>query len=219
MGYGYYRNYHQRPAVLDRATGHDISERLGALLKSEDVPQNTKGFVQSLSDAYEKYKGLTSRQFEAFEKVEKRFSADKIAARKSWAGEYTEERRHVAKICAEYYLANPPYFRDLADSVVNREDFVPTERQWRALCENKYAKKVLEAALATPKYLNGSMVVGRATAGRNIRGKFLLVIEANASPVKSAAKGSKIYRVLPVGSPSTILVEEREIKRSSKKKK
>ena len=218
MGYGYYRNYRQR-APVERATGHDIPERLNALLKSDDVPPNTKDFLQSLSGAYEKYKGLTSRQFEAFEKVEKRFSAEKIAARKSWAGEYTEEKRQIAKVCAEYYLANPPYFRDLADQIVNREGFVPTERQWRALCENKYAKKVLEAAFAAPKFSNGSMVVGRATSSRNIRGKFLPVIEADASPVKSAAKGSKIYRVLPVGSPSTLLVEEREIKRAPKKKK
>ncbi len=218
MSYGYYRQYRRREPV-EKVTREDIPKRLDALLKSAEVPQQTKDFLQSLTDANEKYKGLTVRQFEAFEKVEKRFSAEKIAERKVWSGEYTADRRVTAKICAEYYLANPPYFGDLAKKIVGDVDFVPTERQWRALCENKYAKKVLAAALSVPKYASGMMVKGRATAPSSaVRDKLMLVIEANASPVKSAAKGSKIYRVLPVGSPATLLVEERMLKKAPKRK-
>ena len=217
MSYGYYRNYRRREPV-EKVTGHDIPERLSKLSEDSNIPQNTKDFLQSLATAYEKYKGLTTRQFEAFEKVEKRFSAEMIAQRDAWAGEYTEEKRAIAKICAEYYLANPPYFRDLAERIMD-ETFVPSERQWRALCENKYAKKVIDAALSEPKFPKGIMVRGRATANLGtVRNKLLLVIEADAAPVKSAAKGSKIYRVLPVGSPNTILVEERELKKAPKKK-
>ena len=63
------------------------------------------------------------------------------------------------------------------------------------------------------------MVRGRATVNLgSIRNKLLLIIETDAAPVKSAAKGSKVYRVLPVGSPNTILVEERDIKKAPKKK-
>jgi hypothetical protein len=214
----YYRNYHRR-APVEKVTNEDIPDRLVTLSGNSNVPQNTKDFLQSLADAFKKYKGLTVRQFEAFEKVEKRFSAEKIAERKAWSGEYTPERRSIAKICAEYYLANPPYFGDLAKKIVHDPDFVPSERQWRALCENKYAKKVLASAASEPKFLNGSMVMGRATSNSVfIRNKLLLIIEANAAPVKSAAKGSKIYRVLPVGSPNTILVEERLLKKAPKRK-
>jgi len=203
---------------VEKVSGNNIPERLSALRENADVPQNTKDFLQSLLDAYEKYEGLTVRQFEAFEKVEKRFSAEKIAERKAWSSEYTEERRKVAKICAAYYLANPPYFGDLARRIADDGEFVPTERQWRALCENKYAKKVLASATSEPKFANGAMVMGRASATSTVRDKFLLVIEANAGPIKSAAKGSKVYRVLPVGSPSTILVEERLLKKAPKRK-
>jgi hypothetical protein len=217
MSYGYYRNY-RRHEPLEKVTGHNIPERLKTLLGDSNVPQNTKDFLQSLSTAHDKYKGLTTRQFEAFEKVETRFSAEKIAERNVWAGEYTEERREIAKICANYYVANPPYFGDLASKVLNDGDFVPSERQWRALCENKYAKKVIEAAQGEAKFTKGTMVMGRATSPRSIQNKLLLIIETDAAPVKSAAKGSKVYRVLPVGSPSTMLVEEREIKRARKKK-
>lgn len=218
MAYGYYRMYRQRASV-EKVTGNNIPARLSALTENPDVPQNTKDFLQSLTGAYEKYDGLTTRQYEAMEKVEKRFSVEKIAERKAWAGEYTDERRKIAKICAEYYLANPPYFRDLADKILNDTDFVPTERQYRALCENKFAKKVLTATTAEAKFAKGTMVMGRSTASRAIRNKHVVIIDVDAAPVKSAAKGTKVYRVLPVGSPTTILVEERDLKNARRKKK
>ena len=97
---------------------------------------------------------------------------------------------------------------------------MPTERQYRSLVENKYAKKVIAATFAENKFEVGAMVMGRTTASRkDIRDNLLVVIEVNAAPVKSAAKGSKIYRVLPVGQPNTMLVEERDIKRAPKNKK
>ena len=218
MTYGYYRMYRRR-APVEKVTGNNIPARLSVLTENPEVPQNTKDFLQSLTGAYEKYDGLTTRQYEAMEKVEKRFSAAKVAERKAWAGEYTDERRKIAKICAEYYIANPPYFRDLADKILNESDFVPTERQYRALCENKFAKKVLAATTSEPKFEKGAMVKGRSTAIRAIRDKHVVIIDVDAAPVKSAAKGTKVYRVLPVGSPTTILVEERHLKNGRRKKK
>ena len=40
----------------------------------------------------------------------------------------------------------------------------------------------------------------------------MLVLQANAAPVISAAKGSKRYLVLPVGDEVPLLIEERHIK-------
>jgi N-acetylmuramoyl-L-alanine amidase len=62
------------------------------------------------------------------------------------------------------------------------------------------------------------MVMGRANAGRQVQNRLLVVIEVDATPVTKAAKGTKVYRVLPVGSPATFLVEERDIKKTKTKK-
>jgi len=214
---GYYRNYyrqsHSRP---ERVTDATIELRLKTLLENKAVPENTVSFLESLLGANEKYSGLTSRQYEAFQKVEKRFSAEKIAQRNAWASEYTEEKRRIAKICAKYYIANPPYFHDLATDILSCPEFVPTERQWRSLCENKYAKKVIAATDALPLYETGTWVRGRANAHRTLRDRMMVVIEADAQPVTAAARGTKIYRVLPVGSPATILCEERDLKKAKK---
>ena len=215
----YYRNYRRNSyPPVERVTDETIAPRLKALLENGNVPENTVSFLQSLVEANEKWSGLTSRQADALKKVEQRFSTEAVAARKAWSGEYNEERRATAKICAEYYLANPPYYRDLAEKILNEPEFVPTERQWRALCENKYAKKVLVATHAEPKYPVGSMVMGRSNAGRQVQNRLMVVIETDATPVTKAAKGTKVYRVLPVGSPATLLVEERDIKKTKAKK-
>jgi len=213
---GYYRNYYRHSPPAERLTDETISPRLKTLLEGGNIPENTIAFLQSLVEANEKYSGLTSRQVEALNNIEQRFSNEAIAQRNAWAGEYTEERRATAKICAEYYLANPPYYRDLAQKILEEPEFVPTERQWRALCENKYAKKVIAATEADPKYPVGTWVRGRANAHRTMRDMMMVVIESDAQPVTSAARGTKIYRVLPVGSPKTLLCEERDIKKAKK---
>jgi hypothetical protein len=215
----YYRNYYRRTPVA-RVTREDIPSRLKNTIDNSAVPQNTKDFLQSLVVAYDKYEGLTERQYEAFTKVEKRFSPERIAERKAWAEQYDDDKRKLAKICAEYYVANPPYFGNLARQIINEPDFIPTEKQYRAIVENKYAKKVIASTLAESKFKVGAMVMGRATAtNRKIHNQLLVVIEVDATPVKSAAKGSKVYRVLPVGLPNTLLVEERDLKSAPKRKK
>jgi hypothetical protein len=90
---------------------------------------------------------------------------------------------------------------------------------------DKYAQKVLASHHAAPKYAPGSMVTFRASAAwthRTANGAtlpttaILLVIAPNAGPITSAAKGAKIYKVLPVGCPETILIEERFIMKARK---
>ena len=86
------------------------------------------------------------------------------------------------------------------------------------MCENKYAKKVLKSATAAPTYAVGQIIALRSTTPHNIKSALPLgkaaIIEIGAAPIKSAAKGSKVYKVLPLGSAETINVEERHIKKA-----
>ena len=210
---GYYRN--RRYSAPEKVVNENIEPRLKTLLENAAIPANTVSFLQSLLEANEKYKGLTVNQYGALEKIEARFSDEAVAKRLAWADQYGAEQKKLAKICAEYYLANPPYYRDLARKILNDAEFVPTERQYRALCENKYAKKVITATVEEPKFAVGSMVSGRASASGLLKNKMLMVVEVNAKPVARAAKGAKVYRVLPVGHSQTIYCEERDLKKAT----
>ena len=46
----------------------------------------------------------------------------------------------------------------------------------------------------------------------------MMVIEADASPITSAARGAKVYKLLPVGKATRLEVEERYIMKARKLK-
>ena len=80
---------------------------------------------------------------------------------------------------------------------------------------NKYAQKVLEETKKEPRFSAKSLVYIKDVDKNspyvfsNVIGSPAFVIETDSSPVTSAAKGAKKYRVLPFGMTHTIELEER----------
>jgi hypothetical protein len=199
MGYGYgsqhaNRNsgtrgyYARRPKgpKPEHLTDSALLDRINALAVNEAADDWTRNFCTSIAEGFKKYKGLTQKQFDIFVK--------------------------------QYYKANPPYFGDLVAKVLSDPNFVPTPRQYKAMCENKYAKKVLKSATCAPAFSVGQIIELRSTASHKLSKSFPLgkgaIIEIGAAPIKSAAKGSKVYKVLPLGSAETVELEERHIKKA-----
>lgn len=170
-------------------------------------------FLDSIAEQNRSRGQLSPRQVQILEKIEDNNSDDVIARRASWAESYTPEMAERMRVAAAYYLANPPYYRELANNVLNDENFIPSEKQYNALTGNKYAAKVLAAHYAEPAYPTGSKVEFRSSAGMRHRGKKGFVVKTDAKPVTRAARGTKIYMVLPVGEATPIFVEERHLKR------
>jgi hypothetical protein len=150
---------------------------------------------------------------EILEKIEGRYSDEAVAQRETWHDSYTPEMAERMRIAAAYYASNPPYYADLARSVLaDPTGFVPSEKQYRAITENKYALKVLDAHFSEPKFPVGAKIMGRSTGGP-MRGKMGFVMKTDAKPVVNAARGTKVYMVLPVGEAVPVFVEERHLKR------
>ena len=230
MGYGYgsqhaNRNsgtrgyYARRPKVAKPAhlTDPALLDRINALAVNEAADDWTRNFCTSIAEGFKKYKGLTQKQFDIFVKQEHRATPEFAQARDDWRASYDESKRNIARVCAEYYKANPPYFGDLVAKVLTDPEFIPTPRQYKAMCENKYAKKVLKSAASAPTFAVGQIVELRASAA-GFKRHFPLgkgaIIEIGAAPIKSAAKGSKVYKILPLGSAETVEIEERHIKKA-----
>lgn len=204
------------PDMLDRLT--QARERSDLLSDWEN------GFVESLASQYDKLSNLSPRQVEIFERIEsQKLSTSAQEARQQWNEQYDNKKRRTARICAQYYLSIG-YFTNLATNVLEKPGFIPSEKAWKKMCENKYAKKVLETHDAAPKYEVGSLVTFRTTADwahRVTAGDKPCVVITVGTLVRSAAKGAKPYEVLPFGAQKTILCEERHLKvyRKSKKAK
>ena len=191
-----------------------LEKRLTTFAARTDVTASNIEFAKSLLSNCKKWNGLTPKQETAFTRMEARYSPEAKLQRENWEANYTSEMREKARIMAHYYQANPPYFGDLADSVLSDDGYVPSEKAYRKMCENKYALKVFKSHNAEPKFQPGSLVVVRsnAKANRTLKGKPCLVIKTDL-PIRAAANGSKLYSVLPFGEAVPTQIEERWLKK------
>jgi len=209
----YWHQMYPRPQRSERVEVPNGEARFEALLAKE-ISEGDRKFATSLSDQLKDQGKLTPKQVECLDRMEERYSEEAIAARKNWEANYKAEHRQTALICANYYITTN-YFRDLAVKIQSDEDFVPTQRQFNALTQNKYAKKAIKAATEPPAFPVGTLAKVRANynlvTDRTLHDQIGLV-------VANHAKG--LY------ASSTILVngkqhklEDRCLKAAGKKKK
>jgi hypothetical protein len=210
----------------------DKQSRLDNLISRAQKAQDAWAvdFITSIKGQLLMGKELSTRQKEILVKVADRHSDKAQAQRESWDTNFTSEMREMMEIAARYYLANPPYFKDLATKALEDNTFIPSERAYKKMVENKFAKKVIAATLADPLYNVGSLVALRASAPSTLlyitrsilgenktrTGKLATVIKTDAKPVTSPARGSKVYSVLFFGETSPVTVEERWIKKGKR---
>ena len=209
----------------DRISGEQVDQ----VLSSRELTQKECEFIKSICEQ-QKTRVLSEAQVSWWNELYKDHNTQAQLKKASWVEKrYDKEKRKIAKICAAYYYssAGPRYFKKLAKSVLTDESFVPTEKQWRAMCTNKYARKVIEATEAPPRYEVGSFVSFRQGAPHaygndrrrtNRLPNCALVLETDAEAVTSAAKGTKKYKILIVGDTKSRVVEERYLKPYRRKK-
>jgi hypothetical protein len=197
---------------------NDLARRIEITIERVEPGTWDANFLASVLEQNRSRGSLSPRQIEILEKIEGRYSDEAVASRANWAALYGADERRLMRIAAQYYAANPPYYGDLANKVLTDPDFIPTEKQFRSMTNNKYALKIIAETDSDPKYEVGQQIMGRASAGYDFRNKRGFVMQIGNEPVISAARGGKRYLVLPVGSPVPILVEERHIKKAPKAK-
>ena len=213
----YYSSYKKVP--VPRISDPRILERINALKQGHDISPNVFSFLSSLGVSYKKYGGITEKQYSAFCDIEKSYIGSGLG-KSEWSAQYNDIHRKTAKICALYYCANPPYYGDLAYRVLYDKAFIPSEKQYNALTQNKYAFKVLESHYASPKFKVNDYVSLRKNnpCGINEGKNVFIIIQVAPEPITTAAKNTKKYKILPIDNTATHIVEERWLKFSTKNK-
>jgi hypothetical protein len=218
------------PATIEANLDSQLSDVLSRAKAANDAW--AVGFIGSVRGQLLAGRELSSAQEATLTKIEARHSDEAQAVRDNWASNFTSEMREKMLIAARYYRANPPYHRDTALKALNDDTFVPTERAYRKMVENKYATKVIESALSTPKFAPGAVVAlrsgGKVFRGDNVVGGALFypvdsikrnvafVLKVGSKPVVSAARGCKVYTVLFAGDTAPTHVEERFLKKGKR---
>ena len=190
----------------------DLLIRINKISSQANLNQSTKDFLSSLQTFAIKSGGLTQAQLSSFEKIESCFSPQAVAQNTLWAKEYDQQKKKNLKIVAAYY-AQTKYYTSLAKSILNNDSFIPTADQYKRLVENKYAQKILEETIKEPKFSIGSLVSVKGIPFNNKQSFLAFVQQSNAEPISSACRGAKKYRIMPFGFATTIIVEERYMKK------
>lgn len=198
------------------------TEKVKNTIETIDNIQNLtaweRNFIDSIKDGWQKYGSVTEKQHGMIQKLADRYNPENIKAREDWTSNFDDDKRARLQVMAHYYKANPPYFGDLASRVLEDPNYIPTEKAYSAMCDNKYSQKVMDIHNGSPIYPAGTMAVARDSRQTpyQIRGKTVIVIE-HPTGVYNAAKDARRVVVLPVGESEAIETEERWLKKLPKK--
>jgi len=161
---GYYHNSYRRPKPETVPVSEELTARLERV-ETELKPHLTdweQGFMESVTEAYKKWNGLTIGQHRTFEKIESKYDPATLAAKSAWAEGYDEEKRKTLKLVANYYRTTS-YFAGLVAKIDTDPNFVPSESCWNKFVENKYAKKMLAAIARESNFVSGGFALLRDT--------------------------------------------------------
>ena len=175
-----------------------------------------RNFMGSLLDSAKKWGRLTAKQHEVFQRIEKKTDPAHQAAVNAWRSNFTDDMREALVFAANYYKANPPYYGEVAERILNDSSYIPSEKLYRKMVENKYVQRARANAASGPLYAVGSMVTVRDSKSvggpiRAYRGKDAVILEVRDG--LSATKGAREYVVLPVGAAKPVETQERYIKK------
>ena len=194
-----------------------------------------RGFLESVLEQLSRGRGLSVKQKQTLGKVLARNTAEHQKKHESWKADYLKDYKPEAQILAAYHR-HQAYYRPMAADILS--DNIPEQSKFLRMYNNKYSKKVLSEYKKTPRFKIGDYLCVRAgfNAFKNVEmlnqsdwasqrkvidrfvrsGGFIIGIE---DEIRSAAKGAKRYRILPVGEAQPLIVEERFLKPAKRGKK
>jgi|7_EtaG_2_1085326.scaffolds.fasta_scaffold01373_8 hypothetical protein len=193
-------------------------------LLARDLSPYARQFVLSLR-SWARAKEITEQQATALRKIELTYGGGSMKTSDNIehppAAQWSAAKFEKAKVCAQYYIDNPPYFNDLSFRILNHKDYIPSGDQYDRLVNNKYAQRVLKEHDSPCKFNKGTLVSLRKPAISKLslfelESTPLLVVKERAAPIVSSAAGGKRYMVVPVGQGAPLIIEERYLKKYNK---
>ena len=213
--------YYGRRYYSNRQTRQDNPQLVSRIEKAaargtSSLSDWERNFMGSLLDSAKKWGRLTAKQHEVFQRIEKKTDPAHQAAVNAWRSNFTDDMREALVFAANYYKANPPYYGDVAERILNDSSYIPSEKLYCKMVENKYVQRARANAQSGPLYAVGSMVTVRDSKSvggpiRVYRGKDAVILEVRDG--LSATKGAREYVVLPVGAVKPVETQERYIKK------
>ena len=198
-----YRPYYRTP--VEKVTDPTIPSKIDALLGKPDLNDWEKNFLTSIKESYTKYQALTKGQHDAFLNVEKKHDAIAIAARDEWRKTWDAAKKANWDLMIDYYSKRTLYYKGAVDKVRANPNYIPSEKEYAAVCLNKYAVKMQENRKIPAKYKEGELAIYKYL------GNYYLSTIVEVGQVNTWVKGSREYKINIFGDMNLRTVEEKEI--------
>lgn len=216
-------------------TPEDIKTTLTAVGQSPAASGWEKDFSTSIIEQLNKGRKLSEKQMFHVNKIIEQNSESALVEAAEWETTYREKYEKDAKYLAGYYMTTS-YFRSIVNQIVSGE--VPSRRGFLKMYGNKYAKKILAEREKPARFDARTHVMGNSKFRQDkliwdthsiigISSNWTLRSEATNQfiqhggfiagidgSVRSAAKGNKVYKILPVAGKMLIKIEERFLKKA-----
>ena len=205
----------------------EIDKRIDKLLalneKYDLLSKWEQEFLASVQQRSRRH-SVTVRQNDILQKLETKLSPTTLQEVQSWKDNWDDAKAETLRLIAEYYRGTG-YFTALSRQVLHDPTYIPSRKAYEKMCENKYAKRVLEIAAEAPAFPEGTTVMLRTTAKsklsttrfNKLKNNPLFVLRV-LPYVHSSAKGAKLYEILSGCSCDVFRIEERFLKSYRKPK-
>ena len=192
-----------------------VLDNIQSILDDESVEGWDRGFLESVQDQLKKGRKLSEKQEKALTKVFARHTEEAKQERADWFNNFGDAKRERLRLMADYYLRVGSYFMDLVANVKHDENFVPTKKQYHAMCENKYSEKIWENYKTPAKFNRGDLIMIRKVQrlGESWRGKVCVVLDNNDSSRFEPIKGGRPYDVFVPEIGKKLQLHERDVMR------
>ena len=213
--------YATRP---EPAEGLDEINVLKGRVSAADNGSWDDRFVSSIRTQLLGGRDLSERQKEILEKIQGKYSDEAMAASDQWYSTWNDEKAERYAIAMAYYRSSGYYGKQVAAYFADTS-LVPAMHEYNRVTDNKFIRKIYAGWFSEPKYAVGSMVALGAAAtyaqSQSCPNKdnLAMVIATNIAVPTSAARGNKLYKLLPIGGAQTFICEERQLKRARTPKK
>jgi hypothetical protein len=201
---------------LDAITGG-----MRTLLNNNEITIYERHALQSMLYQATRRGRLSDKQVKFYKSIASNYTENALADKREWETTFVGKKLEDLRVIARYYKKQGSYFLALVDKILSDEEYIPNRSQYRKLCENKYAQKVLTEHYKEPRFDVGQQVYVRSKSpysrAPGLR-RGAIVLRANAEPIENSCKGAKKYLVLPIGEPHGIVIEERWLKSRRDKK-
>jgi hypothetical protein len=200
-------------------------QRIQKIINSPHLNDWSKNFLNSINTQVSRGRELSEKQISLLEKIEKSVSPEEVEKKQNWEEEFKndEYKKKVFSLCCDYYKQTS-YYKRIYDKFIKNPEYIPSRDEYETLCENKYARRIVESFLnSPPKFEKGDLVIVKSHMFcEDVNKKFSFLIYLSPSQesigiiseveprcfvsnvffsgnlktsVLSAAKGCRLYRV------------------------